>query len=96
MFPVLSDSTLLAHIPFHFNPDRMVHLQRILNRFEGYPFSRVVVVVDTNTSETEQQVDLRSGERVDVRVTVHGDLSDPFRLTWQHREIMAQHLEEFD
>lgn len=89
--------SLLAHIPFHYVPQRWQYLERVLAALGEYKLERVVAVVDSNTSDVCALVEgLSLPGHIDVRVDVHENLAHPFGLTWAHRKNMARSLESFD
>ena len=64
-------------------------------------FQTIDAVIDVNPSNGFQHL-LRSWppnggrRRVHVQVTVHHNMSHPFRTTWAHRAHMQAHLEQYD
>lgn len=89
--------SLLVHIAFHYVPHRWQYLERVLTALTAYEIERVLIVVDSNTSEVGERIaGLSCPKRLTVRVEVHRDLAHPFDLTWAHRKHMAGAVEAFD
>ncbi len=92
---------LLVHVTFHFAPERIVYLRQALDAIGSYAFSRVDVVVDTNSDRSREAVretvsDLDLGPQVEVVCRVHRDLHHPHVLTWTHRAHMREEIGRYD
>ena len=95
------EGSLLAHVTCHFAPERMHYLSSVLREIGSYRFSKIVIVVDTNSDEGADRaqglvVELGLSRNVEVRCDVHSDLEAPFILTWAHRAHVQDSLERFD
>ncbi len=82
-----------VHIAFHYNPERIVYLSKVINNVKGYVFDRTAIFVHTNQEAGKDHIGKLFPE---VECIVHGQLSDPFRLTWVCRDVMETQLDEFD
>jgi hypothetical protein len=97
MTPPLNPLSMLVHVAFHHAPHRGQYLAAVLRAFAAYRLSRMLVVVDTNSSESKDIVSaIGLPQQIQARVDVHTDLPHPFDLTWMHRRHMASKLNEFD
>jgi hypothetical protein len=86
---------VLCTVTFHFVRGRLGMLADVLRSLSEYDVARMDVVLVTNASrEAELGLlrrlgsDILAGRRFAVRS--YGDLSDPWRLTWCHKEILAR------
>jgi hypothetical protein len=95
MFPDFDSAKLLIHIAFHYSPGREQYLHQILSEIAIYGFQKIDVTIDTNDSATED-LSLDSYSPLAINIAVHDRLDDPFMLTWQHRQPMADRLDDYD
>jgi hypothetical protein len=86
---------LLVRVAFHFHPTRVAYLREVLEQAHRLPFENITVAVDTNTTRTAELLRrIRCGAADEI--AVHDQLSDPYRLTWAHRQKMADRVDDFD
>lgn len=80
------------HITFFYLEDRLVYLRQILNNIQLIPH-HIQVFIHTN-------VDIDLGYVLQKRniVTYYHDLknTNPFYLSWKHRDVMREQVDEFD
>jgi hypothetical protein len=86
---------ILSTITFHFAGSRLGFLAEVLRSLSEYRVAQFDVVLVTNTSDPGEIGLLRrlgneilSGGGFDIRS--YGDLSDPWQLTWCHKEILSR------
>lgn len=88
---------LLVHIPFHYQPQRLAYLQRLLANFNTYDLEELAVVVDTNDPRTQAALaSTAPALAYDLTLRVHPNLPHPFDLTWVHRPQMAAQSRHYD
>ena len=85
---------VLATVSFHFRSSRLEYLAEVLQSLAEYPTQTMDVIVLTNTSrEDELKLLNRLCDETcpDARVSVrsYNQLTDPWLLTWCHKEIVA-------
>lgn len=86
---------LLAHVAFHYSPQREKYLAEVVRNFIAYRehLQHVSVVIDTNTEETRARLQpLLQGLPFSVEVRCHEDLPHPFALTRAHRQHMQEQV----
>ena len=92
---MINSGKLLVHIAAHFNKERIKYLKRILDNLKTYNFSKIDIVVDTNSPETERSCEYHSIKGT-IQYHIHKDLEHPFLLTWKHRENILQNINNYD
>lgn len=96
-FPEFNISTILIHIAFHYNRDRLKYLDEVITTIGTYDFSKVQVVIDTNSNNLDAWMSaLNLCKHVSIRMEVHDNLADPLSLTWQHRDNISNQKNNFE
>lgn len=81
------NKSLFVCIAFHYDPNRLQYLYRVIDNLLHYDCP-VTIVVDTNVNDLV----------IDRPVIVypHTDLAHPFHLTWQHRKHINENIDKYD
>lgn len=93
--PNLSCASLLIHIAFHFDDKRASYLFAVLDVIQGYGFSHIDIVIDTNNHKTKGLVK-HYKEHLNLSIHVHENLTHPYELTWSHRENVYKNRGSYD
>ena len=86
----MENKKLLVCIAHHYNPEKIIYLKRIVERFLNYKLS-VTIIVDTNSYELLKQISYHN-----VFIYVHTHLNHPYYLTWAHRLHITNFLNNYD
>ena len=87
----------MIHIAFHYNPDRLSYLRRVLSEVATYDFKNIDVFIDTNTTELLSDVsELQFSGISSLEVLLHDSLEHPFLLTWAHRQNIESLRGKYD
>lgn len=84
------DKKLLVCISHHYNPEKIVYLKKVIERFLNYDLS-VMIIIDTNSYELLKEISYHN-----VFIYVHTHLKHPYYLTWAHRQHMVKFINEYD
>jgi hypothetical protein len=88
-----NDLKILICIAFHYVPNNIKYLKRVLNNiFDNYEYN-CHVVIDTNTPVTEE---ILSPIYPQIEFIVHENLEHSFHLTWMHREYIKNNINNYD
>jgi hypothetical protein len=82
---------LLICIAFHYNPDRIKYLTRVIDAFLNEYKVDLKLIVDTNTFDLEHY-----NKHENIQVFVHEKLNHPFHLTWMHRKHIKENINLYD
>jgi hypothetical protein len=83
----MDGNKLLVCIAFHYIPDRIGQLMKVIDRLTTYNMD-VHVIVDSNSS-------FSLPERNEVVICTHS-LSHPYHLAWMHRKHFKENIHEYD
>ncbi len=87
----MDKGSLLICIAFHYAPERIKYLDKVLNELLTNYHGNIHIIIDTNTFDLEP---LNSNGR--IQVFVHENLEHPFHLTWMHRKHIKHSIDAFD
>lgn len=87
------DQKLLCCVAFHFVPDRLKYLRKVLQTVTDY-YTQVHIIIDTNVSELPPEYTLNNHPNIEV--VSHLDLGHPFYLTRCHRQHFKNNIDKFD
>jgi len=79
---------LLVCIAFHYAPERIVYLKKVVENFLSYPID-LKIIIDTNVTEIPEL----KGYKVEIHS--HENLDHPFYLTWVHRWHIKANLDNY-
>lgn len=102
---------LLVCIAFHYVPDRLKYVMKLLDRFSTYDMD-VSVIIDTNVSfrlddfggYSHDDLALadnlswmyKNGFYNNISISVHDKLDHPYHLTWMHRKHFVDNIDNYD
>jgi|ERR1019366_2083926 hypothetical protein len=83
--------SLLVCVAFHYNPDRLQYLNKVVdNIILNYP-KDTDIIIDTNVEFVNNWHHL-----LNIDICAHTNLTHPFHLAWQHRKHILRNIEDYD
>lgn len=84
----MDGNRLLVCIAFHYIPDRVGQLMKVVDRLTAYDMD-VSIIIDTNSP-------FYLPERKGVSISIHNNLSHPYHLAWRHRRHFKENINKYD
>lgn len=84
------DKKLLVCIAFHYIPEKLVYLKKIIENFSNYDLD-VTIIIDTNSYELLKYINYTN-----VIIFVNAELEHPYYLAWFHRKHIIDLLNDYD
>lgn len=81
---------LLITIAFHYSPDRIKYLDKVLGNILGNYKCSGIIIIDTNTHD----IDYINEDN--ITVCVHENLEHPFYLTSMHRQHIKNNIDDYE
>jgi hypothetical protein len=90
------NNCLLICISFHFQENRFFYLKKIIENFLQYKV-KIKIIIETNSFETVNLIkeNFKNEFEKTLFLKIHENLIHPHYLTWMHRKIMNENLENF-
>lgn len=86
--------SLLVCIAFHYNPDRVQYLTKVLSSFINEYECTKHIIIDTNVESLPPECTLNN--HPDIEVVSHTSMEHPFHTTWFHRGHMKRNIDNYE